>query len=166
MSDFYHDQTRNLLIYKTTNGGLTDQLRQAIPEAREINGHYLAVPRNLRNSQILRHFQFPVAPMITDANYDFPIEPGKKALEHQKVMANFELLHPRCFNLSDPGTMKTQAALWFADWLMQQYPPGKCRALIMAPLTVLETVWPKAIFISFLGRRTFEILHGDANKRI
>ncbi len=165
MPDFYHDQTRNLLIYRNTSQFLTDQLRQAIPEAREVNGAYLAVPRNLRNSQVLRHFQYPVAPVITDSNYDWPIEPGKKALEHQKVMANFAILHPRGFNLSDPGTMKTQAALWFSDWLMRRSPTGKCRALIIAPLTILETVWSKAIFLSFLGKRTCEILHGDANRR-
>lgn len=159
---FYFDQPRNLLIYDRPS----PLVLQHIPEAKRLNGQYVAVPRTLRNSQVLRWLNYPVAPIITDDNYDWPIEPGKKALDHQKVMTNFELLHPRCFNLSDPGTMKTQAALWLADWLMRQFPRGKFRALIIAPLTILETVWAAAIFKSFLGKRTFEILYGDANKRV
>lgn len=158
---FYHDQTRNLLVYETRS----PLVSQWIPEARQLNGQHIAIPRTLRNSQILRQLGFPVPPIITDLNYDWPIEPGKKALEHQKVMANFDVLHGRCFNLSDPGTMKTQAKLWAADWLMRQYPPGEFRVLIVAPLTILETVWASALFKTFLGRRTFEILHGSAEKR-
>jgi len=165
MTDFYHDHARNLLIYPQTSPFITSQLQQAIPELKEINGAYFAVPRTLRNAQVLRLFDLPVPPVITDHNYDWPIEPGKKALEHQKVMTNFELMHPRSFNLSDPGTMKTQAALWLADFLMRHYPKGTMRALIVAPLTILETVWATAIFKSFLNTRTFEILHGTAEKR-
>lgn len=157
---FWFDQPSNTLIYPRHA-----LITQTIPEAREINGSYVAVPRTLRNSQILRHYNFPVTPVIDDSNYDWPIERGKKALPHQKVMANFQLLHPRSFNLSDPGTMKTMAALWMADFLMRQYPPGQCQALIVGLLNVLETVWAKAIFSAFLGRRTFEILHGSAAKR-
>jgi SNF2 family DNA or RNA helicase len=165
MTDFYFDQKRNLLIYPNTSRFTTNQIRNAIPEAREINGSYLAVPRNLRNSQVLRLFNYPVAPVIHDQNYDFPIEPGRKPLPHQKVYANFQILHPRCHNLGDPGTMKTLASLWAAERLMQWHKPGKFRALIVAPLTILDTVWASAIFKNFLSRRSFEILHGTADKR-
>lgn len=163
MFDFFHDPQRRLLIYRT-NDYQADQLHAVIPDAKRLNGAYLAVPQTLRNSQVLRHYNYPVAPVITDANYDWPIEPGKKALDHQKVMANFSVLHPKSLNLSDPGTMKTQAALWMSDWLMR-HSLGPCRALIIAPLTILETVWATAIFKSFLGKRSFEILHGSAEKR-
>lgn len=158
---FYHDHVRNLSIYQTQS----DVLRKAIPEAKPFNGHYLAVPHNLRNAQVLRYFGYPVAPIITDQNYDWPIEPGRKALPHQKIMANFAVVHPRSFNLSDPGTMKTLATLWAADWLMQQHPPGTFRVLVIAPLTILDTVWATGIFKNFLSRRSFEILHGSADKR-
>ena len=104
--------------------------------------------------------------LVTDETYDFPIEPGRKPLDHQRMMVNFMVAHKRCFNLSDMGTMKTLSTLWAADWLMQQHPPGEFRALIVAPLSTLERVWGNAIFKNFLSRRTFEILHGDANKRI
>jgi SNF2 family DNA or RNA helicase len=160
MSNFYHDQTRNLLIYKSQSPFVL----QAIPEAKAINGQYIAVPRTLRNSQILRHFDLPVAPVMTDINYDWPIEPGRKPLAHQRVMANFQVLHPHCFNLSDMGTMKTLASLWAADWLMKRW-KGECRVLIVAPLSTLERVWANAIWSNFLGKRTFEIIHGCAEKR-
>jgi hypothetical protein len=158
--EFFHDTRRNLLVYRSQSPFVL----QAIPEARQVNGQFIAVPRTLRNSQVLRHFDLPVAPVMTDMTYDWPIEPGWKPLAHQKVMANFQVLHPRCFNLSDPGTMKTLAALWAADFLMRGFGED-FRALIVAPLTILEDVWAAALWKNFLGRRSFEILTGSAEKR-
>jgi hypothetical protein len=102
---------------------------------------------------------------MTDQNYDWPIEPGKKPLPHQKLYANFTALHPRMFNLGDPGTMKTLSTLWAMDFLMLQA-PERFRCLIVAPLTILETTWANAIFRNFLGRRSFEILTGTPERRL
>ena len=161
MTDFWYDQTRNLLIYPST---FSQNVQQAIPEARTVNGHYLAVPRTLRNCQVLRHFNYPVVPIIEE--YDWPAPPGIKPYELQKIAANFMVTHPRCFNLSDMGTGKTNAVLWAADWLMRKYPKGTCRALLIAPLSILQRVWADAIFKNFLGNRTFEILHGTQEQRL
>lgn len=158
--DWYFDALRQLGVYPRS-----DVLLTAIPEARQINGAYVAVPHTLRNAQVLRHFQYPVAPVITDANYDWPIEPGKRPLPHQKVCTNFQLVHPKSCNLGDPGTMKTLSALWMADYLMRQHPPGTMRCLIVGPLTILETVWASGIFRAFLSHRTFEVLHGSSERR-
>lgn len=158
--EFYHDQARKLLIYKQPSRLVMDHVDKPI----QLNGSYVAVPQTLRNSQILRYVNYPVAPIITD--YDWPIEPGKTPLAHQKLMANFCVLHPKCFNLSDMGSMKTAASLWAADWLMRQHPDGTFRALIVAPLSILERVWANAIFKNFLSRRSFVILHGSADKRM
>jgi SNF2 family DNA or RNA helicase len=155
---FFFDQPRNLLIYDRPS----ELVLQHIPEAKRLNGQYVAVPHTLRNSQVLRWLNYPVAPIMSE--YDWPIEPGKMPLPHQKLMANFCILHPRCFNLSDMGTMKTLATLWAADWLMKQH--KDFRAIIVAPLSILERVWANAIFKNFLGHRSFEILHGSAEKRI
>ena len=76
MTDFWYDQTRNLLIYPST---FSQNIQQAIPEARTVNGHYLAVPRTLRNCQVLRHFNYPVVPIIEE--YDWPAPPGIKPYE-------------------------------------------------------------------------------------
>ena len=159
---FYHDLKHNVLVYDVQNPFLL----QALPEAKAIGRSQIGVPFTLQNAQTLRHFNYPVPPIITDSNYDWPIEPGRKPLAHQKVMSNFMALHRRCFNLSDMGTMKTLASLWAADWTMEQYPAGECRTLIVAPLSTLERVWGNAIFQNFLSRRSFEILHGDAAARV
>lgn len=159
---WFHDKKYNVLIYPVQNPFLL----QALPEAKAIGRDQIGVPFTLRNAQVLRHYNYPVPPIMTAKNYDWPIEPGRKALEHQKIMSNFMVLHPRCFNLSDMGTMKTLSALWAADWLMKQYPEGEFRTLIVAPLSTLDRVWGNAIFRNFLSRRSFEILHGSADKRI
>lgn len=161
MSDFWYDQTRNLLIYPSA---YSSNIQQAIPEARTVNSHYLAVPRTLRNCQVLRHFNYPVIPFVTEQNYDFPIEPGRKPLPHQKVYTNFQVLHPRSFNLGDPGSMKSLAALWTFDFLRRRA-KTEFRALVVAPLTLLETVWQTAVFTNFLDRMSCEIITGSAEKR-
>ncbi|MFA5897730.1 MAG: DEAD/DEAH box helicase [Hyphomicrobium sp.] len=159
---FYHDKQHDVLIYPAQFTPNPTYL----PEARPINGSWFGVKRTLRNCQILRHLNFPVPPFITDLNYDWPIKPGYKPLETQRLMANFSVLHPRMFNLSDPGTMKTLSSLWAADFLMRMYPPGACRCLIVGTLSTLETTWAKEIFSNFLDSRSFEILHGTAEKRL
>jgi SNF2 family DNA or RNA helicase len=160
-TEFYHDSKRNLLVYKTEDPA---RIVNSIAEARQINGHHVAVPRSLYNCQLLRWLNLPVTPIMD--TYDWPHRPGITPLRHQKLMSNFVALHPRCFNLSDMGTMKTLATLWAADWVMQQYPKGTCRAVIVAPLTILKSVWADAIFSNFLKRRTFAIVHGSASKRL
>jgi SNF2 family DNA or RNA helicase len=159
--DFWHDKKLGILVYPTQNPFLL----QALPEAKAIGRDQIGVPFNLHNAQVLRHFNYPVPPIITDENYDWPAPPGQVAGEHQKLMANFDVLHRKAFNLSDPGSQKTLAKIWFADWLMSQYPPGECRALIVCPMTIMETVWATTIFRALLSKRSVEILHGDASKR-
>ncbi len=166
MPNFYHDQTRNLLVYRNTSQFLTDQLRQAIPEAREINGHYLAVPRNLHSCQVLRHFGYPVPPVLTDANYSWPRHPSiAHPYESQKLTTNFMILHPRSFVLSDMGVGKTLSTLWAADAVMRIHKPGTCRALIVCPLSIMQRVWSDGIFKNFLGNRTSKVVHGTHTQR-
>jgi len=156
---FYHDAQSNTLIYPRHA-----LITQTIPEAREINGQYVAVPRNLHNLQVLRHYNFPVTPVITDENYDWPrnTRTVPHPYESQKVTANFFVLHPRCFCLSDMGVGKTLAAAWAADTLMK-WNPG-FRALIVCPISIMQQ-WANNIFEHFLGKRSVVILHGSAEKR-
>lgn len=160
MSEFFHDPATDTLIYP---GALPPHVAPFLPDARPLNGHYFAVPRTLRNSIVLAQYNYPVLPVMD--GYDFPIERGKKPLPHQKIYANFSVLHPKMFNLGDPGTMKTLSTLWAMDFLMQQFEPGTCRALIIAPLSILETVWAAAIARNFPGRRSYKVLIGDEAKR-
>lgn len=70
------------------------------------------------------------------------------------------------FNLSDPGGGKTLSSLWGMDWLMRRFPKGTFRCLIICTLSTIETTWAKAIFANFLDGRSFEVLHGNAQKRL
>ena len=160
---FYHDTARNLLLYPVSPAAL--RVQHYIPEARPINGSLLAVPRTLRTSQVLRWLGLPVAPIITDENYDWPRPPHiDHPYETQKLAANFMVLHPRCFNLSDMGVGKTMSAIWAAEFLMRTAPGA--RALVVCPLSIMERVWADAIFKTFLSSRKIEILHGSAEKRL
>ncbi len=162
MPDLLFDQAHNVLIYPALPAGARQLIAQHIPEAREFNGSSIAVPRSLRASQVLRWLGHPVVPVMD--GYAWPHAPGITPYASQKVAANFMVLHPRCFNLSDMGVGKTLATLWAADWLMLQNPG--MRALIVCPLSIMQRVWADAIFKNFLNRRTFQILHGSAEKRI
>lgn len=160
MTEFFHHEATNTIVYKGDPG----ELAAAIPELKQINGHF-AVPRNLRNLQVLRYLNYPVTPIMD--GYEWPRHPGiKNPYESQMMAANFMVLHRRCFNLSDMGVGKTLTTLWAADWLMRQYERGSFRALIVAPLSILQRVWADAIVKNFLSKRTFAILHGDPAKRL
>jgi SNF2 family DNA or RNA helicase len=162
VSEFYHDAARRLLVYRPAN---PDLVCQHVPEARRLNGQYVAFPSTLANVQVARLLDLPVPNIMELDGYDWPIERGRKPLAHQKMMAAFMASHPRCFNLSDMGTMKTLSCLWAADYLMSQHPKGEFRALVVAPLSILERVWGSAIFGNFLGRRTYQIVYGSAERR-
>src|SRR5665213_2386292 len=158
MTELFHDTTRNLLVYKTED---PDRITRNVEEARRLNGEYVVVPNTLYNLQLLRWLELPIVPALS--NYSWPCAPGIRPLEHQKLMANFMVTDPRCFNLSDMGTMKTLATLWAADSIMEK---EKCRALVVGPLSILQSVWGSAIAKNFLGKRTFEIIHGSASTRL
>jgi SNF2 family DNA or RNA helicase len=102
--------------------------------------------------------------LLDEYGYDWPIEKGRTPLAHQKQMAEFMVEHQRCFNLSDMGTMKTLSTLWAADFIMRHY-QGECRAIIICPLSITQSVWGSAIFSNFLSRRTYKLIYGDAKKR-
>ena len=158
---YVYDKTHDALLYSDAPvPGLNYLGAEIIPV-----GSGFAVRRTLRNSQILRRYNYPVPPIIDADNYHWPIEPGRQPLAHQRIYANFSVLHPRMFNLGDAGTMKTLSTLWAADFLMRCHPPGTMRALVIGTLTTLDTVWGAAIFRNFLGERSFQILTGDEDKR-
>jgi hypothetical protein len=151
----------NHIIYPGDPGPLA----RYVPELKRINGHYFTFPRTLSNCIAAAHYNWPVPPVMTDTNYDWPIEPGKTPLPHQKIYANFTVLHPRMFNLGDPGTMKTISTLWALEFLKLNS-KEKFKTLIVCPLTIIETTWAKAIFRNFLGRLTFEVLTGTPERRL
>jgi len=109
--------------------------------------------------RILRNLGFNApAPILSSYTW-----PGKyPPMTHQRLMAEFWTMTRRGFNLSQPGTGKTAAALWAADYLMTTGQIKK--ALICAPLSTLDRVWKQDIFDVLMHRKA-GILHGSAAYR-
>jgi SNF2 family DNA or RNA helicase len=156
---FWHDPERNVMVWDTP---LADQALPLMHGAARLHNGYLAAPATLFNAQVAQHLKLPTVPIV-DQTYDWPIRKPWRPREHQKVMTEFMVQHPRCFNLGDMGVGKTLATLWAADYIMTQFPGTK--AIIVAPLSILQRVWADAIVNHFLGRRTYAIVHGTAKKR-
>ena len=154
---FWHDPASNTMIWDAPKVDTT-----LFHGAVKLHNGYLAAPANLYNCQVAQHLKLPTVPVV-EQTYDWPIRKPWRPREHQKVMTEFMVQNPRCFNLSDMGTMKTLSTLWAADYIMTQYPGTK--ALIVAPLSILQRVWGDALTQHFLGRRTYAIVHGSAKKR-
>jgi SNF2 family DNA or RNA helicase len=137
-------------------------LRELLPSSKTLShpDFNIAIHHTLEATKVLRNLGFE-APAPIRAQYEWP---GRfKPYPHQIAMAEFLTMHRRCFNLSEMGTMKTNAALWAADWLMKT---GRVqRALVISPLSTLESVWRDDIFDT-LPHRTSAILHGAREKRL
>ena len=148
----------NVVIYNDPERA--ERVVRSVPGAKALDANgYFAFPHTLYNLQLARWIGLPVPPPLAD--YDWPgrFTPFAK----QRDMSNFMTVHPRCLNLSDMGTGKTLAALWAADFIMQQHPG--LRALIVAPLSTLHRVWSDAVFQHLIGRRKCVVLHGTKSKR-
>ena len=138
------------------------RLRDLLPRSKTLpHAEWnFAVHHTLESTKILRNLGMDVpAPIRSQYNW-----PGRfKPYEHQIEMAEFLTLHRKCFNLSEMGTMKTNASLWAADWLMKTNRIR--RALIISPLSTLESVWGDDIFDT-LPHRSCTVLHGEKSRRL
>lgn len=135
-----------------------------IPTAQLIQhqGHDLVVvPHRLDEVRVLRNLGFN-APLPVRFYYDFPIQPGRKPLEHQVDTVEFLVTNPRAFVLNEMGTMKTLSTLWALDYLRKS--GFVHRALVVAPLSALERAWGDEIAYNF-PEMTFGVLHGTREQR-
>lgn len=155
---FWHDEANDILIHDVQDDACLKYLEGGV----RLHNGYIATPINLYNLQVLAHFKLPVIPLV-DLDYDYPIRRPWHPRDHQRQMTNFMVLNPRSFNFSDMGSMKTLSTLWAADYVMQQNPGTK--AIISAPLSILQRVWGDAITTHFLGRRRYIVVRGDHTRR-
>lgn len=153
---------QKMAIYATQE---PQRIITVLPDSKLLTPSHVAVPHTLQAMQTMRHLGFPAySPILTD--YDWPSNPFKvpAPFDHQRQMAAFMTLHPRCFNLSEMRTGKTLASLWAWDYLMQEKAIKK--VLILSPLSTIYRVWENDIFNHFLSRRTSQVLYGDRAKRL
>lgn len=151
-------QTRSIVL----NAADPLELRDLLPNSKVLphTQYNWAGQHTLESTKVLRNMGYEI-PAPIRSQYDWP---GRfTPYEHQIQMSEFLTLHRRAFNLSEMGSMKTSAALWAADWLMQT---GRVRkVLIISPLSTLEGVWQNDIFDT-LPHRTAAVLHGSREKRL
>lgn len=99
-------------------------------------------------------------PSPIERDYDWPgmFQP----FAHQRDTARFLSLHRRAFCFNEAGTGKTSAAIWAADYLMNQ---GLIRrVLVICPLSIMQSAWQADLFKTAM-HRSCGIAHGAASKR-
>lgn len=148
-----HTPSRSILL----NAPDPLKIRGLLSDSRLIdaNGFNLAVHHTIESTRVLRNLGYD-APAPIRNQYRWPgIHPP---MDQQIAMADFQVMHRRAFNLSEPGTCKTAAALWATDYLMDI---GKVKkTLVLCPLSIVETTWQKDIYETLLHRRCV-ILRGS-----
>jgi SNF2 family DNA or RNA helicase len=85
-----------------------------------------------------------------------------KPFDHQRDTSRFLSLYRRAFCFNEAGTGKTSAAIWAADYLMNQ---GIVRrVLVICPLSIMHSAWQADLFKTAM-HRTCAIAHGATSKR-
>ncbi|MEN6401283.1 MAG: DEAD/DEAH box helicase, partial [Armatimonadia bacterium] len=81
---------------------------------------------------------------------------------HQKVTAEFLAANQRCFVFSEPGTGKTSAAAWAADYLLSK--KRVSRVLVVCPVSIMDTAWRADLFRALM-HRSVGIAQGTRQQR-
>lgn len=124
--------------------------------------HEVAVFWSLDEAKVLRNLGVKDVPSPILGQYDWP---GKYVpMSHQKETAAFLTMHHRAFVFNDPGTGKSSACLWAADYLMQKRKVR--RVLIVAPVSIMNTAWMGDISKTIIHRSAIVAHHSSASRRI
>lgn len=119
----------------------------------------MLVRHGLDEVQVLRNLGVS-APSPIRGQYNWP---GRwEPMAHQVTTADFFTINRRCFCLNEMRTGKTAAALWAADFLLDDDRIDEI--LIISPLTVVD-VWSQESFKT-LPHRTITQLVGNRERRL
>lgn len=133
-----------------------------VPESRRLatqGQDLLAVPFGREEVKLLRNLGIDAPAPILHL-YDWN---GDTPFDTQRYTAALLTNNSRAYVLNDMGTGKTRATLHALNYLQQQ---GEVRkALIVAPLSTLTTVWDREIF-EFFPHMSTATLHGTRKKRL
>lgn len=138
-----------------------ERVRTLIPHTKIIRHKerpFLLVPHKEVETKLLRNLGYtPPSPLLS--RYDWC---GVTPFESQIVTADLLVSNPRAYVLNGMGTGKTLASLFAADYLMKRGTIEK--ALIVAPLSTLTTVWEREVFAR-MPHRSVGVLHGTKQHR-
>lgn len=125
-------------------------------------GATIAVYFGLDEVRVLRNLGVKDVPSPITRRYEWP---GRyKPMHHQVDTASFLTIHKRCFVFNDPGTGKTLAALWAADYLMSRGFVRRC--LILCPLSIMQSAWLSDLNNSIIHRSAIVAHHAKSSRRI
>ena len=124
--------------------------------------YHVAVRWGLDEIRVLKNLGVRNVPSPITARYDWP---GRfKPMKHQIDTASFLTMHKRAFVFSEPGTGKTLAALWTADYLMRAKRVRRC--LILCPVSIMHSAWMADLQNSIIHRSAIIAHHQQAARRI
>jgi SNF2 family DNA or RNA helicase len=141
-----------------------DQITALIPKSKVLatNGDKAKIVVNwgLDEWQLLKNLGIKDPPHPILGRYHWP--GVYTPFDHQRATAEFLVSNPRCFCFSEPGTGKTSAAAWAADYLMSK---GRVkRVLVVCPVSIMETAWRADLFRTVM-HRTAGIATGTRQQR-
>lgn len=150
------------VVFRTRN---PDKYR-IIPKHKIIDrgdgGYDVAVYWGLDEARVLKNLGVKEIQSPITRRYKWP---GRyKPMEHQIETASFLTMHKKAFCFNDPGTGKTLAALWAADYLMQL--KFVRRVLILCPLSIMHSAWLSDLNNSIIHRSAIVAHHAKASRRI
>jgi len=102
----------------------------------------------------------PKVPSPMQRDYTWP--GFYKPFDHQRDTAYFLSLRQRAFCFNEAGTGKTSAAVWAADYLMNQGIIKK--VLVICPLSIMYSAWQADIMKTAI-HRTCGVAYGSSSKR-
>jgi len=142
---------------------LAQEILECLPKAKRgiVDGKdTVAVRHEIRETHALREIGFDV-PSPIKYGWDFPgMYPPR---DNQVHTAAFATLYKRGFILNEMRTGKSFAALWAAEYLLQE---GLIRrVLVVCPKTCIHDVWEPALF-QCLPHRSVATLYGSREKRL
>ncbi len=131
-----------------------------IPDSKIVDANRVLVRWRLEEAQVLKNIGVKKVPSPILRDYKWP---GiHRPFKHQRETASFLTLHKRAFCFSEPGTGKTSAAIWAADYLMNVGVVN--RVLVVCPLSIMDSAWRSDVFSTAM-HRTVDIAYGSADKR-
>ena len=150
------------LVFRTRNPHKYGLIPKHKVMERADEGYDVMVYWGLDEVRVLRNLGVKDVPSPIVRRYDWP---GRfKPMQHQVETASFLTIHKKGFVFNDPGTGKTLAALWAADYLMAR---GFIRrVLILCPLSIMTSAWLQDLNNSIIHRSAIVAHHPKASRRI
>ena len=146
------------LLVRTRNPSKYD----LIPQQFRFDEDTLAFKWGLDVVRVLKNLGVKNVPSPIFKKYTWPCR-YPSIFKHQKETASFLTINRRAFVLSEPGTGKTLSALWALDYLMKL---GEVRrALIVCPLSIMQSAWLGDIGRSIIHRSAIVCHHADSERR-